>query len=1081
MTEMALEALLLLATTQPLLDDDAATRAVSAHPVVLQATRHIGAAEERYDQNKDPSRLKEAQWLFEKLIGHPAWADEWAYGRALLLSKVSGMTLESFQLTGDERELHRAGELAREAVHAARRCVELMGSEDDARAALRAMMQRHTPIPEPAAPDELTAAMRDERRVVASVLPTALLALGSQLTVAFEICAEHAVIDEAVTVLTEAEDSSAAAAQDTPDRSTSCVRLTGALLLRFKHYGDPADACAMVDMARRAVAHDRSATALDALGCCLIARAELPGHQQDAAEAVEVLEEAVHQARAWPWARGSLAVALAGRYRLHGRIRDAERSLALTESAMADIPASAPDLARLQQNAMGMREALRERRTTVTPTGTAEPGSGADSRVDAARQLLADTPAGARSQPVRLGGLAHSLCEQVERTLDLRALAEAVEKAREGVSAVPGQSADRAHVFAALGRALTLRYCLLGQVSDLAEAETAAQEAVATAPPAERAERLLGLASVLTLQAARPDSAADATDAASRAFRDAAGAAKVQPAVRLRVCRTWGLWAAERAAWPESADALTEALDAADQLYRIQTARAHREMSLGQTPDLHADAAVSLVGTDDPEGALRALERGRARLLADALARDRSALDRLRVAGHPDLADAFHASGVRLTELEGLLAGQGHAATDPDALQRQRAAEEDAQHDIVRQIRQVPGFTQFLAAPDIEDVRAVARNRPLLYLAAGGHGAVAIAVDRAGRITARSLNGVDAAQVSLHVAEFASAQYVRSADPDRWRRVLDRVTRWLGEALFVPVLDLMPRDGVLAVVPYGLLGLLPLHAARLPDARPPDPEGASRPRFVVDVCALTMAPSAQALAACSALAARVEPDTLLTVDVGERKDMPPLPHAAEEARDVLALWGRGRRLSGEAATAARVRAALPKHSVLHFACHGRSDVFDPLSGTLYLNGTDTVTVRDLLDTHGLRARLAMLSACQTAVIGAHLPEEAIGLPAAMIQAGTAGVVGTLWEIQDVSGSLLVRRFFDLWRAGEEPVRALRDAQRWLRDTTNGEKYDAYPGLAALRPPSDTSLESGWRAVRSYAAPDHWAAFTYTGW
>jgi CHAT domain-containing protein len=262
---------------------------------------------------------------------------------------------------------------------------------------------------------------------------------------------------------------------------------------------------------------------------------------------------------------------------------------------------------------------------------------------------------------------------------------------------------------------------------------------------------------------------------------------------------------------------------------------------------------------------------------------------------------------------------------------------------------------------------------------------------------------------------------------------------------------------------------------------PPDPEGAPRPRFVVDVCALTVAPSARVLAACSALAACVEPDTLLTVDVGERAGMAPLPHVAEEARDVLALWGRGRRLSGEAATAERVRAALPEHPVLHFACHGRSDVFDPLSGSLYLNGTDTLTVRDLLDTRGLRARLAMLSACQTAVIGTRLPEEAIGLPAAMIQAGTAAVIGTLWEIQDVAGSLLVRRFFDLWRAGEEPIRALRDAQRWLRDTTNGEKHDAYPGLAALRPPPDTSLDAGWRAARSHAAPDHWAAFTYTGW
>ncbi|MGW3291087.1 CHAT domain-containing protein [Streptomyces sp. NPDC001002] len=1078
MTPAPLEALLLLANTQPLLAQDAVTRAVAAHPVVLRAARRIGQAEEHYDRDKDVSRLREAWWIFEELLRHPAWADVWAYGRALLLADVSRMTLENFQLTGDEGELHRAGELAHEAVGEARRCVELMGSEDDARAALRTMAQRRATPSSPEPPDGLGAAMRAERRVVASVLPTALLALGTQLTVAFEVGAERTVIDEAVTVLTEAEDSSAAAADGTSDRSTSCVRLASALLLRFKNYGVPTDASAMVDVARRAVAHDRSATALDTLGCCLIARAELHGHQQDAAEAVEVLEEAVRRAPGWPWARSSLAVALARRYRAHGVVQDAERSLALTESAMADIPASAPDLARLRQNRMAMREALGQPHPTVTPTKAAELHSGADSRVDAARRLLAATPAGARSRPARLGGLAHSLCEQAEQTLDLGVLTEAIETAQEGVTAVSGQSADRAHVYGALGRALTLRYCLLGRAADLNEAETAAQEAVATAPPAERAEWLLGLASVLSLRAASPDSAADIMDAASRVFRDAARAAEHQPSLRLRVCRTWGLWAAEQDLWPESAQALTEALDAAEQLYRIQTARAHREMSLGQAPALHADAAVSLVYTNDPEGALRTLEHGRAQLLADALAHDRSTLDRLRETGYPDLADAFHTSQEHLAQLERLLSNE--PAADPTVLTRQRAAQ-DIQHDIIRRIRQVPGFAQFLAAPDVEDIRAAARNRPLLYLAAGTHGAVAIAVDRAGRITARHLAGVDAAQVSRNAAEFASAQYARAADPDRWRRVLDRVTCWLGEALFVPVLDLLPRDGVLAVVPYGLLALLPLHAARLPSTGPLDPQDPPRPHFVVDVCALAVAPSARVLTACSTLAARIEPDTLLTVDVAERKDMPPLPHATQETRDVLALWERGQRLSGEAATAARVRAALPEHPVLHIACHGRSDVFDPLSGTLYLTGTDTITVRDLLDTRGLRARLAMLSACQSAVIGAQLPEEAIGLPTAMIQAGTAGVVGTLWEIQDVAGSMLVRRFFDLWRTGEEPVRALRDAQRWLRDTTNGEKHDAYPGIEAVQPPSDASLEAGWRAARPHTAPDHWAAFTYTGW
>src|SRR5262245_7492397 len=65
-----------------------------------------------------------------------------------------------------------------------------------------------------------------------------------------------------------------------------------------------------------------------------------------------------------------------------------------------------------------------------------------------------------------------------------------------------------------------------------------------------------------------------------------------------------------------------------------------------------------------------------------------------------------------------------------------------------------------------------------------------------------------------------------------------------------------------------------------------------------------------------------------------------------------------------------------------------------------------------------------------------LSSEFIGLPSAFLQIGAAGVIGTLWSVDDVSTALLMMRFYELHLAGRlEPAAALRSAQFWLRDRT----------------------------------------------
>ena len=82
-----------------------------------------------------------------------------------------------------------------------------------------------------------------------------------------------------------------------------------------------------------------------------------------------------------------------------------------------------------------------------------------------------------------------------------------------------------------------------------------------------------------------------------------------------------------------------------------------------------------------------------------------------------------------------------------------------------------------------------------------------------------------------------------------------------------------------------------------------------------------------------------------------------------------------------------------------------------------------------------RPRLVILSACETGVFDfQRTRDQFIGLPATFLQAGAAGVIGTLWPVDDTSTALIMMKFYNLHLANNmEPALALRRAQLWLRD------------------------------------------------
>lgn len=226
------------------------------------------------------------------------------------------------------------------------------------------------------------------------------------------------------------------------------------------------------------------------------------------------------------------------------------------------------------------------------------------------------------------------------------------------------------------------------------------------------------------------------------------------------------------------------------------------------------------------------------------------------------------------------------------------------------------------------------------------------------------------------------------------------------------------RGDRLLIVPHGVLHYLPFAALRSPAGR-----------WVVEDFALGTLPSASVLRYLGDKGVGA-PGRALVVgnpDVGAALA---LPWAEREALMVGQHQRGATVLTRGDATESDVKKLLESAGLAHFATHGELSEVDPLSSALLLvpgGGEDgRLEVRELFGLD-LRARLVVLSACETGLGKLSRGDELVGLQRAFLYAGTPAVVTTLWRVDDRASYELVRGFYDLLeQAG--PVKALRQAQ-----------------------------------------------------
>ncbi|MDY7083603.1 MAG: CHAT domain-containing protein [Actinomycetota bacterium] len=450
------------------------------------------------------------------------------------------------------------------------------------------------------------------------------------------------------------------------------------------------------------------------------------------------------------------------------------------------------------------------------------------------------------------------------------------------------------------------------------------------------------------------------------------------------------------------------------------------------------------------------LDTGRGLVLHAATA-SRTVAERLTEAGHPDLAEQWRES-----------AGYGRDAVTGDPLNPDGATGREVPDELRAQAMRVLDLSSPTPAStaEIRAGLAATGSDALIYLIPSSveQPGAAILVPKAGEPSTLLLPGLITGPGSRLAETAARVRDAGPADDDeRPEAGPDDLCRWAWRSAMDPLLHrsgLRRDDGGplrLVLVPTGSLSSVPWHAAFRAD-------GEQR-RYAIEEAVFSYAVSGRAFVESSREPARTVKTVLIVGDpTGD------LPFAGEEAQAIGAAFYPDAVFAGSPREVLDwIGASAPGPSLLHLACHGRTDPARPADASLRLAGGD-LTARRLLDasrTAELEIEQVFLAACTTGLTGVD-HDEAFSLATAFLAAGARTAFGSLWPVPDAETSALMFMVHHHLAAGHAPADALHRAQLWMLDPQRVTPAGMPPALARHCTGS------------APAAPRCWAAFTHQG-
>ena len=441
----------------------------------------------------------------------------------------------------------------------------------------------------------------------------------------------------------------------------------------------------------------------------------------------------------------------------------------------------------------------------------------------------------------------------------------------------------------------------------------------------------------------------------------------------------------------------------------------------------HHELIVIAAAQRDHAVALESAERAKARVLLDVLRNGRPDL-------HAALTEAEREREAALAErLVQASAAAAAPGADAAALENRRKARLEydafltslyAAHPQLRKERgemtpvQSAEIEALLAggAADVVLEYAVTEDRTLLF-----------------SIT-RGKQGLD-----LRVHTIAMTRDELAAEVRRFRELLAgrnvayaAAARALYDRLVAPAAAQLRGRATVCIVPDGPLWELPFQALQ------PAPS-----EFLLDRHTLYSVPSLTVLRDVSSRGQSVPPAKARLLAFGNPlAPGAPLPQTETEVRRIAALYGaaRSRVHLGAAAREETVKAEAGGYDVLHFATHGVLDDHNALYSRLVLspplskNEDGQLEAREIMRLD-LRARLAVLSACDTARGRIGSGEGLIGMSWALFVAGVPTSVLSQWKVDSQGTAELMVELHRALRSSRTTTvaQALRRAALAMRE------------------------------------------------
>jgi CHAT domain-containing protein/tetratricopeptide (TPR) repeat protein len=865
-----------------------------------------------------------------------------------------------------------------------------------------------------------------------------------------------------------------------PDMPNHVNNLGIGLSARYKRIGEVKDLEAAIEAYQQAVNMTQKNAPvmpvyLTNLGSGLLEHYLHIGDMRNLETAIEVYQEAVSLTPSdSPNIHNrinNLGTGFSYRYARTGEIGDLESAIKTFLQAVELISDNSPERPRYLNN---LGEVLRDYYVRTEEVEYLE------TAIEAFSRAVLLTPDNAPIMPSLLNSLGTGLRDYYTCTGDIQTLEEAIGIFQKAVNLIQADnSLEMSRHLNNLGTGLSYHYECTGEIKYLEEAIEIYQKSLALIPDDSPKEAgcINNLATALYCHYLHTE---DTTNlkTAIQLFQQGAEIG-LNNAVQdgLNNALNWLNNAFICHSWIEVKQAYNYAYKASEKLFQIQLLREHKESWLKDTQGLAAKSTYALAKNNKLQQAVVALESGLARLLSEALARDRADLEQLKTTGHADLYDRYQ----QTVEKWHFLTQQ----PEPEEKLRINRDELDA---TISAIQQIQGFEQFLKPPTFATIQQAAQNTTLIYILATEAGGLALLVgEKIIPVWLPALTDTNLHNILNNEDKtgYLDIYFNRKQNKKAWYTALDTTTSWLWQTVMAPIIDALPPQAKITLIPVGLLALLPLHAAWIKDTTKPTGK-----RYVLDDFSISYAPNALALTKAKSIIDNISSESLLAIDEPQPVQADSLPNSQYEVKTIAAQFKNAKTLEHNAASRTAVLDILPKNrTILHFSCHGKAYLNEPLKNGLLMSNHKEITLKDILNLRLQGIRLATLSACETGMIGTQLPDEFVNFSSGLLQAGCAGVVASLWSLSNnVSSMFLMIRFYEFWRQKHlEPPEALRQAQIWVRDSTNEEKF-TYLEQAI----EDTELskkaikrfkkELGFtsKAERSFAHPYYWAAFSYTG-